>query len=244
MTNEPSDPIDPYEHVLARRVGQYAERGVQPIDAGQIARDVVRGTVRRGPSSGIRAGRNLPSLGLALLAGVVLVAVGGAVIGGGRKPSSSAPAPTTAPVAGSVSACSTGSISAQITAWSGAAGSRIATVTFRNVGTTRCSIQKLGQPGLVDGAGHDLIIGKRVEQSARLEIAPNGVASTLVDASNYCGQDAPIAPISIQIAFPDGTLLRAESAQPMNLEGVPPCNGPTGSAGSIQMQPFALVKGT
>jgi len=229
MTNQPSDPIDPYERVVARRVGTYADQAVEPIDAGEIARNVARGNAR----GRARAGRGLPSLGWALLAGVVVVAVSAAVIGFRSRGGVGAPAtPTAAPV--TVRSCQPDDVDAVITSWDGAAGSRIATVVVHQVGSSSCTIDPLPKPWLADGHGGALITGKAGARTP-ITIAPGDVVSTLVEVSNYCGP-APVAPVTV--AFTQGeAVFVATAVKPTDTSGVPPCNGP-GAGGSIQMQPF------
>lgn len=242
MTNEPSDPIDPYEHVLARRVGRYAERGVQPIDAGEIARGVVGGPGRGGAPTGVRAGRRLPSLGWALLAGAVIVAVGAAVIGGGARgllAPVGTPSPTAAPV--TLLSCQPDDVDAVVTSWSGAAGSRIATVEMRQIGKTPCALDPLPKPWLADGHGTALITGK-AGTGAPITFVPGAVASTEIEVSNYCGP-TPVAPVTVAFTQGDATFV-ATALTPTDTSGLPSCNGPDGSKGSIQMHPFALKKGT
>jgi hypothetical protein len=75
MTNVPTDPIDPYEPRLARRVGAYAEQAVEPIDAAEIARATAvaaRGSGVRGALLG--RGRS-PNLTWVLIAGCLLYTI-------------------------------------------------------------------------------------------------------------------------------------------------------------------------
>ena len=249
MTNQPSDPIVPYEGVVARRVGSYADQALEPIDAGEIARNVVRGAAhgRVRPARLLRSGAPARWLGVLAAAGLVAVVAVGAIIGiGGRGLTSPSPAasqalpgatPTAVPNGNVAGACAIASLDAHIVRWDGAAGSRIATVVLQNVGASGCSLPTLGEPALVDATGRVLIDGRLDGSSDTIALAPNDVASTLVEASNYCG-DPATQPVTVWIKFADGSLLRAKPAGGQSeSDGLPPCNGAAGS-GSIQMQPF------
>lgn len=238
-TNPPNDPIDPYENELSRRVGAYADRAVQPIDAAEIAHTTAIGSGRRTGAGRLFAstnsGRRIAWLG----AGMVLVAAFGVFVGAGGlsrltpTQSADAVAPTALPV--DVRACTPNDVDARILRWEGAAGSRIATVELRQVGPTPCTIDPLPQPWLADGKGRALIVGK-AGGGGPIQIAPGDVVSTLVDAGNYCGPD-PVAPVTV--AFTQGeAIFVATALNPTDLTGVPPCNSTNGTPGSIQMQPF------
>lgn len=237
VPNDPIDPGDPFEAQLHRRVRAYADQAIQPIDAAEIARTtsaVVRRSGVRG--AGLRPSR-FPSLAWILVLGVLVIAVGGALVGGGGSglfsPAITAsPAPTAA-----VRACTPDEVDAVITAWSGAAGSRIATVELHQIGAAPCAVDPLPEPWLASGHGTPLITGK-AEAGTPITIEPGDVLHTLVEVSNYCGP-APVAPVTVAFTQGDAVFV-ATALSRTDLSGVPPCNGPDGSAGSIQMQPFAL----
>jgi hypothetical protein len=257
MTRQPNDPIDPYESRLARRVGAFSEQGVQPIDPVAIAASAAVGARRR-TLAGRLFGSTRPAGRFAAIgvAALLLVALG-AVIGAGGivRPSptpeptlgaavpSTNPGPTPTAVPGSelANACPIGDLDAHITRWEGAAGHRIATVEVQNVGGNSCAIWTLAAPRLVDDAGRILIDGRMAGTPVPLTLAPNAVATTLVEDANYCGP-AAVEPATVAFAFIDGRVLGARpDPTPGSLGGIPPCNGQAGPKDDIQMHPFKLA---
>jgi hypothetical protein len=235
MTNVPTDPIDPYEPRLARRVGAYTDQAVQPIDAAEIARTsavAARGSGVRGALLG--RGRS-PRLAWILVAGLLIVAVGGALIGAGTR-GLLGPAPTATPAPVAMRACTPNDVDAVITAWDGAAGSRIATVELHQIGTTPCAVDPLPQPWLADGHGTPLLTGK-AGAGTPITIAPGDVLHTLVQAGNYCGPE-PAAPVTVAFTEHDATFV-ATALSKTDLSGVPPCNGEAGPKNDIAMHPWA-----
>jgi hypothetical protein len=235
MNSVPTDPIDPYEQRLARRVGAYTDQAVQPVDAAEIA----RATAAAARGSGVRGallGRGrTPRLAWVLLAGVLIVAAGGALIGGGaRGLLSPAPTPTPAPMA--VRACTPYDVDAVITAWDGAAGSRIATVELHQIGATPCAVDPLPQPWLADGGGTPLLTGT-AGVGTPITFAPGEVLHTLVQVGNYCGPD-PAAPVTVAFTQ-NGAVFVATALSPSDLSGVPPCNGAAGPTNDIAMHPWS-----
>jgi hypothetical protein len=126
----------------------------------------------------------------------------------------------------------------RVTGWDGAAGHRIASVELVNGGADPCELFALARPQLVDGQGTILIDGQPPGASQALEIAPGGMLRTEVQDSNYCGPE-PVAPVTVAFVFPLG-LGRVVAAPDVtgSLGGLPPCLGPAGSAGTIEMQPW------
>ena len=145
------------------------------------------------------------------------------------------PTPTARPTLGTTS-CLPAALAARITMWEGAAGSRIADVEVTNTGPVHCTLATMDRPQLVDGKGSVLIDGTAPASSPTLTIAPGGVLKTLVRASNYCGPD-PLPPTSVAFVVANGRF-QATPVSPTDAT-VPPCNGDPGSAGSIDMQPWA-----
>jgi len=125
---------------------------------------------------------------------------------------------------------------AKITMWEGAAGSRIADVEVANTGRVACLLEKLERPQLIDAAGRVLIDGTPPTAGGVLELAPGARATTLVDASNYCGA-APVPPVRVAFVLRDGKRFVAGPPTPTDAT-VPPCNGP-GQPAAIGMQPWA-----
>jgi hypothetical protein len=158
----------------------------------------------------------------------------GVVITGGAN-GLFAPRTTPAPAVVAVRACTPNDVDAAIKAWDGAAGSRIATVELRQVGTSPCGLAPLPQPWLADRGGRQLIAGK-AGFGQPIQIAPGDVVHTLVETSNYCGAE-PVAPVTVAFTQ-DGRLFVATALSPDDLSGVPPCNGPS-LPGSIQMHPWS-----
>jgi Protein of unknown function (DUF4232) len=239
MTDVPNDPIDPYESRLARRVGAYAEQAVEPIDAAEIARTTAaaaRGSGVRGALLG--RGRS-PNLAWVLVAGVLIVAAAGAVVGGGAR-GLFGPGQTATPAPAAVRACTPYDVDAVITAWDGAAGHRIATVELHQIGTTPCTVDPLPQPWLADGHGTPLITGK-AGAGAPITIAPGDVLHTLVQDGNYCGPQ-PAAPVTVAFTEHDATFdatFVATALSPTDVSGVPPCNGEAGPRDDIEMHPWS-----
>ena len=150
------------------------------------------------------------------------------------------PSPSPTPIASvPVSVCDPANLAARITFWEGAAGHRIATVELTNAGPAECTLYALDRPQLVDGNGAVLIDGEPPAASDMLTVAPGDTLRTLVQDGNYCGP-APIAPVSVAFVLPDGKgRVVASPLSPTDVSGVPPCNSTPGSAGSIEMHPWA-----
>jgi hypothetical protein len=144
-----------------------------------------------------------------------------------------APTPTATPAIG---ACGPAALVAKITMWEGAAGSRIADVEVTNAGRVACMLEKLERPQLIDGSGRVLIDGTAPTTGGVLELAPGARATTLVEASNYCGA-APVPPVRVAFVLRDGKRFVAAPPTPTDAT-VPPCNGP-GQPAVIGMQPWA-----
>jgi hypothetical protein len=121
--------------------------------------------------------------------------------------------------------------------WEGAMGHRIAHLDMRNTGPGACALETMARPQLVDGRGTTLIDGSSPAGSATLTLAPGGIVKTLVQDGNYCGP-APKAPVSVVFVLSDGRKIVAAPLSPTDAT-LPPCNGAPGSAGSIEMQPWA-----
>ncbi len=144
-----------------------------------------------------------------------------------------APTPTATPT---IDACAPAALAAKITLWEGAAGSRIADIEVTNSGRDTCTLEKLERPQLIDGAGRVLIDGTAPTSGGVIELASGGRATTLVEASNYCGA-APVPPVRVAFVLRDGKRFIAAPPTPTDAT-VPPCNGP-GQPAVIGMQPWA-----
>lgn len=263
MTNLPNDPIDAGEARLTGRVRSYTDPAIVPIDALAIAHDVAarrrRGFFSRmlAPASGVAR------LGwIAVGALVVVAAVAGIGLAGRQAPlivavaptptptsqpspaaptpalptATPAPLPTVPPAtqAPAVGGCYATELSAAITSWDGAAGSRIATVVLTNGGSP-CTFPTRTQPELLDASGAGLIFGAPVTSSPTVSIPSNGHLTTMVEASNYCGP-TPVAPVTVAFVLADGTqIVATPDTRKGDVDGVPPCMGSTQPA-TIQMQ--------
>jgi hypothetical protein len=145
------------------------------------------------------------------------------------------PTPTPVPTIGP---CAPADLAARITLWEGATGHRIAHVEVTNRGSGSCELTALDRPQLVDGLGSVLIDSAAPAASDTLTISPGDVLTTLVQDDNYCGPDA-VAPVTVAFVLPEGKgRFVATPFSPTDLGGVPPCLG-AGSAGIIEMQPWA-----
>jgi hypothetical protein len=193
--------------------------------------------VRTGLPSATLAGASLIAVAL-VLASVLLSRQDPNNVGGTTPPpslhASAAPTPSTAPTIG---LCGPDNVSAQITMWEGAAGHRIADVEVTNAGSEACTLPAVAHPQLLDGNGEVLIDGSSPTSSAMIEVAPGAVLRTLVQTGNYCGPD-PAPPVSVAFVLGDGGSIVADPVSPTDAT-VPPCLGPSGSAGTIEMQPWA-----
>jgi len=144
------------------------------------------------------------------------------------------PTPTPTPA---IARCASTDLSARITLWEGAAGSRIAHVDLTNDGSTRCLVENMDKPQLLGGNKAILIDGVTpVALVLQIKLDAGSTLTTLVQTANYCGAD-PVAPVTVAFVRSDGSRIVAapESATDMN---VPPCNGP-GQPGQIDMHPWA-----
>lgn len=147
------------------------------------------------------------------------------------------PTPTqTATEVPSIGPCAPADLAPRITMWEGAAGHRIAHVEMTSTSSDPCTLPTLARPQLVDGRGSVLINGSEPASSDLLTVAPGAVLATLVQDGNYCGPE-PVAPVSVAFVLPEGRIV-ATPASPTDAT-VPPCLGAPGSAGTIEMQPWA-----
>ncbi len=146
-------------------------------------------------------------------------------------------APTPTPTATTIGPCDPAKLAARITQWEGAAGHRIAHVELTNTGSGPCIVGMMARPQLVDGHGSVLIDGSGPPSSGFLTAAPGSIVKTLVQDGNYCGP-APVPPVTVAFVLSGGGRIVASPVSPTDAT-VPPCLGAPGSAGDIQMQPWA-----
>jgi hypothetical protein len=116
-------------------------------------------------------------------------------------------------------------LSAAITAWEGAAGSRIATIQLTSNGPQGCSIRTLPSARLIDGTGRVLAQIVNPDNGGRIDLAAGDVVSTVASVSNVCG-GPPAPPVTIQLDLGDQGVITARPLNPTDAT-VPPCNGPT-----------------
>jgi hypothetical protein len=258
----PNDAFDPFETRLANRVARHAEGGVRPIDAGAVAHAAAIAGGRQGRAAGLGA---LARVGW-LFAGAALAvaAIGGVAWAGSHgllgvasptdEPSfvavvpteppateaptpTIAPTPTPAPTKAPVVACVVSNLSAQVTAWDGAAGNRVGTIVLTNNGPVACQLATLERPQLVDGNNTVLLDGDAPTSTDTILLAPSATVSTMVDDANYCGS-APKAPVTVAFVFADGAKLTAAPRSATDVFGAPDCFGP-GGPGQMTMHPWA-----
>jgi hypothetical protein len=241
MTRLPDDQIDPYESRLTRRVDAFAEQAVRPIDAAAIAA-AARAGARQQTLSGrlFGSGGSTARLGV-ILAGVALITALGVALGGGGQIPGPSPTPGTASFGVTVAPdCAAKNVSAEIVAWEGAAGHRIATVRLLGI-DARCKLASQLRPALLDGGGHALIVGAPLPAPREWTVlGPGDRAETLVDMSNYCGA-APSGSLFLRLYLSDSVAIEARPATSIaNPIDPPPCNGPTAPA-TIEIQPLGPV---
>jgi hypothetical protein len=242
MTRSPDDQIDPYESRLTRRIGDFAEQAVRPVDPMAVAAAAHAGARR--PTL---AARLFGSGGSTARLGVVLAgALGGAAAlavylgaGGSTGPIASGPDATPTAMPGPAAACTADQLSGTIEAWDGAAGHRIATLKVHNNASVDCVLPELLRPALVDADGRTLIVGAPVSGTAPFGLPADADATAMVDMANYCGKTSTAA-LKLRLYLPDESSIElAASATLTNSMDVPPCNGPNEPA-TIQMQPLRL----
>jgi uncharacterized protein DUF4232 len=204
----------------------------------------------RGPLTRLR-GISLAAAGAVVAVLVAAVWLGGGGFRGGVggpgaiESPSPAPAasptpsagPSASPVASAVAACTAADLEAKVTNWTGAAGSRIATVHVTNASAHPCALALKLHAQLVDANLRVLIDGTAPKGTKTIRLEPKGTAQTEVEVGNYCGKNPAVAPATIAFAFPDGSRLVATAAAD-SVDAVPPCNGPT-QPGSIQMHAWS-----
>jgi hypothetical protein len=154
---------------------------------------------------------------------------------------SKTPAPTPKPIA----VCLVAQLAAKVTAWQGAAGHQIATVSLTNTSTHTCTVQGTPEVELLDAHKNILIDSQTggpkglphiAKGAPAFHLAHGGSVRTLVQDDNYCGA-APALPTTIAFVLPSNAGRLIAAAGPGG--GVPPCTGNPGSLGSISMNGWA-----
>ena len=132
-------------------------------------------------------------------------------------------------------ACTADQLAGEISAWEGAAGSRIAWVVVTNGGAEPCVLTGPPAAVLVDGSGTILVASSgEVGGAPDVELLAGDDAQLLVAIENWCN-DPPRPPVSIGLTLPGGAQLVAPPADGV-LFDPPPCNGP-GQPATISVQP-------
>jgi len=197
--------------------------------------------VRSGLPGATLAGASLIVVGL-FVAGVLLGRPGPSDTVG-TSPSPQGPVasdPSASPAASPAASgglCRPEDVNARITVWEGAAGSRIATVELKQIGSVPCGLETMAIPRLLNGHGDVLIAGSAPARTTTIRFTPGEVVRALVRTSNYCGP-APEPPVTVGFVTSYDALFVATALSPTDAT-LPPCNGTPGSAGTIEMQPWA-----
>lgn len=154
---------------------------------------------------------------------------------------SPSPSPKVVATAKPIAVCLATQLAAKVTAWSGATGHQIASVTLTNTSTHTCTVQGTPETELLDAHGNILIDSQTAGSSGLPHIAAGAPAfhlvhgaslKTMVNDDNYCGA-APALPTTVAFVFPSnaGRLVAAKGPGGT----VPPCTRTPGSLGSISM---------
>jgi hypothetical protein len=193
--------------------------------------------VRSGLPGATLAGASLIVVGL-FVAGVLLGRPGPSdTVGTSPSPQGPVASDPSASPSSSGGLCRPEDVDARITMWEGAAGSRIADVELKQTGSVPCGLETMAIPRLVNGHGDVLIAGSAPARTTTIRFAPGEVVRTLVRTSNYCGP-APEPPVTVGFVTSYDALFVATPPSPTDTT-LPPCNGTPGSAGTIEMQPWA-----
>ena len=239
MNSSPDDRIDPYETRLARRVSEFSEQALRPFDPAAIAATAHASARRSTPASRLfGSSASFGRLGL-LLAGAAIAAAsfGIFIAGAGPTPSEGPATSLPSPAEGVVADCAATNLAAEITAWDGAAGHRIATVRLIG-GNARCKLPSVLRPALVDAGGRALIVGARPKADREWDVlGPGDFAETMVDMANYCGPE-PTGGLFLRLYLSETVAIDARAAASIaSAVDPPPCNGPNVPA-TIEIQPL------
>lgn len=231
MTNLPDDPIDAAEARFARRVRDYTEPAVVPVDHAAVARTAAGAGGPRRSGAGRFAWLFAGAAAVAGLAAIALLMNNGRVPDVGSSP--------TVPVAG-VGACAIDALKATVGGWEGAAGHRIGTVSVTNTSGASCRLAGSLQPSLIDRNGSELIVGKQVNGKP-IEIAPGFTVIAMVQTGNYCGPTAQ-EPAAVALQLAGQGRLVAKPIGGDESSGVPPCMGSSGPTDDITIQAWTETR--
>jgi hypothetical protein len=193
--------------------------------------------VRR-PSPLLRAAVLVP----AVAAGVLAVAVVGAVLRGSGNANVGAPgasSPSAAPSVSGIGDCAPGDLTLTAEPWGGAAGSRGTVITLTLAGQVPCVMSTHVAGRLTDSAGAtviDTVVGLRnIEDTSKLE--PGASYSIGVSWSNWC-DSAPKEPLDLAIRPPSMNSWLAVPVPAGGVDPVPPCMGSNDTALNLtKLQP-------
>jgi hypothetical protein len=231
MTFPPDDPTDSAEAGFARRVRDYTERAVVPVDHAAIASAAAD---RAGPR---RSGTGRFAWLFAGAAAIAALATIGVLMNVLRDPSAgSSPSPTQAAGA----SCDVPAMQANVGEWEGAAGHRIATLTLTNTSDSSCVLLGKVRPMLIDRNGTTLIIGKPTD-GGEIELAAGQTIQALVQTGNYCGVPAQ-EPVTVRLDIGSLGWVVARPQAGLDSIGVPPCMGENGPTDDITIQPWSEIR--
>jgi hypothetical protein len=182
----------------------------------------------RRPSPLMRAAVLIP----AVAAGVVAVAVAGAVLRGGAGTKVGAdlsPSSTpTATVVDGMPVCRNDDLAISAEPWGGAAGSRGTVLSVQLAeGRANCAlIPTTLAAQIADANGKVVITSKIPHPMSRdvFELANGDVHTQSVVWSNWCGYQ-PTIPVSLSVSAEEGTNWKAVSVPAGGIAPVPPCSG-------------------
>src|SRR5439155_17049317 len=151
-------------------------------------------------------------------------------------PSTAVTVPTPTPTAQVALACTAAEISVRAIDWTGAAGSRIASLKVTNAGGAPCLFPTITRPQLVDGRASILINGTTPTSASTVTLGVGASLTTMAADSNYCGP-TPVAPVTVAIVLADGSRVVAAPVSPTDTFGLAPCMG-SGSPAGITIRPW------
>jgi hypothetical protein len=146
---------------------------------------------------------------------------------------SAAVAGASSPADAPVAPCKAADLKAQITSWSGAAGSRYATVDVTNKSKVTCTLR--GTPGvrLLDGKGKIVLDSAKVKSvggpkiksgDTAVVVDPGDDVAADVQWTNWCSKQ-PTRPLTVALVLTNsGGLLKAAKAKESGLDDAPSCS--------------------
>jgi Protein of unknown function (DUF4232) len=157
---------------------------------------------------------------------------------------SDTPAPTPKPTPKPLAVCKVSQLAARVTRWEGALGHQIATVTLKNVSSTKCTVRGTPEVELVDKKGVILMDSQTNGASGLPHIAHGattfrlsrgGFVTTQVQVGNYCGAPASF-PTTVAFVLPSNAGRIVAAPGPGGT--TPDCLRGAGTPGDITMKPW------